>query len=674
MIMSVRPSFSITSMLIAALLVFCLAIMICVNLIVNKWTKEVFLRLQQDDLLRQSQVLVNNIETSTENCRLALQDYAAFPVITHGVMQPEFALANIADFMDGLSVLGYKCQLVLLNFRGQVIHASMNAPKFDYSKEKWMSEIISGRQRHYAGISSYDGNFYFRIAVPVSYNRHIEGLLVAELPVSHWSSQFRKSSMLDNAYIELLCHDKTFAVFGRKSAAPIQKLELGHLDLSMLYQGNFTQLENNREILIINLSSALIVTFGVITGLGFLLAHFGFIKSLLKLRDSISSLAVNRFRGNIDAAQRITEIRELASAFNQMAVKIINREQALLAAKDGLERQVSERTAELRYELEEKQKTEAELKRIQEELEERVHRRTLELEQINQELKDALHELSNTQGMLLQNEKMASIGQLAAGIAHEINNPAGYVASNLATLAEYVRDFETLLDHYAKLVETLMSRGLLPEDQQRLIAEAEAKIDISGIRADIGDLLKDARDGMKRIAKIISDLKDFSHVNKDEVEDYDLNKVIDQTINIAWHELKYKVEIVREFGDIPIISGYPGQIGQVIMNMLVNAAQAIPRQGRITIRTWHENDRVLCSIADTGTGIPENIIQKIYDPFFTTKPVGKGTGLGLNIAYNIIKAHNGDIAVDSKIGEGTVFTISLPLVFVPADAGAENVA
>jgi|GEM_PF-6908886 len=667
-----KVNFPISSLLLGTLLLFCLLSIVGVNRIVNRWTETVFAQLRQDALYHQSQILVNNIDSVTENCHLILQDYAAFPVIAHGVMQPEFALANIADFMDGLAILGHKCLLVLLDYRGKTIYATRATPKFDYTRDPWIHNIMTGKLRHYAGISTDKDHFFFRIAVPVRYAQHNEGVLVAELPVSQWKQQFRKTYPLDGAYLELRFQNQIFASFGSKISAPGQTRQLGHLNLDMYYQLDPSRLEYQRELLLLKLFTGLMISFIVVALLAYLVVRWGFIKSLIRLRDSIGSLATNRFHGNVETEQRITEIRQLAAAFNDMAHKIIDREKALTVAKAQLEEQVAARTAELRHELDEKLKTEDELKKIQEELEDRVKKRTRELESTNQELQNTLQKLANTQGMLLQNEKMASIGQLAAGIAHEINNPAGYVASNLKTLSEYVHDFKTAIVQYETAVQEWQSAGFIPEAQTRKLAGELEGLGLTTIRADIGDLLHDAHDGMKRISQIISNLKDFSHVNRNEVEEFDLNTVIEQTINVAWHELKYKAEVVRDFGDIPLISGFPGQLGQVIMNILVNAAQSIPQQGRITIKTWSETDRVYCSIADTGCGIPQNIVDKIFDPFFTTKPVGKGTGLGLNIAYNIITGHHGTITVNSALGEGTVFTIMLPIVFVEETESATS--
>ena len=280
------------------------------------------------------------------------------------------------------------------------------------------------------------------------------------------------------------------------------------------------------------------------------------------------------------------------------------------------------------------------------------------------ELKKSLKNLQETQSQLVQSEKMASIGQLAAGVAHEINNPVGFVKSNLGTMNEYREDMIRLLDHYATLEATIGRESEISgngaihkviEDIQKVKDE----IDLDFILDDYENVIAESIDGTARVAKIVSDLKDFSHVDKAELEHADINKGIESTINIVWNELKYKANVVKKLGDIPLIKCYPQRLNQVFMNILVNAAQAIEQKGEIRISTEADNGYVEIRISDTGSGMPPNILSKIFDPFFTTKDVGKGTGLGLNMAYNIIQQHQGTIDVESEVGKGTTFIIRL---------------
>jgi two-component system NtrC family sensor kinase len=267
---------------------------------------------------------------------------------------------------------------------------------------------------------------------------------------------------------------------------------------------------------------------------------------------------------------------------------------------------------------------------------------------------------------LLQAQKLASIGQLAAGVAHEINNPTGFVSSNLITLSGYQDDVARLLTAYQELKKSLQplpADCCLPEiaAQVEKIEALEAEIDIDYIQSDVAELIGDCREGTERIKKIVEDLKHFAHPGQDKVQETDLNKELESTLNVVHNELKYKATVVKEFGELPIISANPQQLNQVFINILVNAAQAIEKMGEIRIRTEQVNGHVQVRISDTGCGIEAQNLSKIFDPFFTTKEVGKGTGLGMNIAYNIVKKHGGDIQVESQLGVGSAFTIRLPI-------------
>ncbi|MGD9209656.1 MAG: response regulator [Desulfobacteraceae bacterium] len=283
----------------------------------------------------------------------------------------------------------------------------------------------------------------------------------------------------------------------------------------------------------------------------------------------------------------------------------------------------------------------------------------------NMKLEKALKQLEETQAQIVQSEKMASIGQLAAGVAHEINNPIGFVSSNLRTLGEYRDDLEKIINQYREFLRNLAAEDFeLPPtyiSQLNQIKETEEKIDIDYIQEDIEELVKDCLDGTERIRKIVLDLKDFAHPGEDEPKDTDINNGIDSTLNVVYNELKYKAKVIKKYGDLPLVQCYPHQINQVFMNIFVNAAQAIEKTGEITIETQSLDDGVEIRISDTGCGILKENLTRIFDPFFTTKDVGKGTGLGMNIAYNIIQKHHGSIIVDSKLGQGTTFTIRLPL-------------
>lgn len=257
---------------------------------------------------------------------------------------------------------------------------------------------------------------------------------------------------------------------------------------------------------------------------------------------------------------------------------------------------------------------------------------------------------------LQQSEKLASIGQLAAGVAHEINNPVGYISSNIATLARYIDDMFRLLDAYEQ------AEGELPAGQVRdQLQVLKTEVDLAYVRSDIRALLDESGEGVARVKKIVQDLKDFSRQEDAEWQLVDLHKGLESTLNIVHNEIKYKAEVVRQYGDLPLLECMPSQLNQVFMNLLVNAAHAIDEHGVIHVRTGVEKDWVWAEVEDDGKGISAEHLNRIFEPFFTTKPVGKGTGLGLSISYGIVQKHGGRIDVESQLGKGSRFRVWLPV-------------
>ncbi|MGE5471273.1 MAG: PAS domain S-box protein [Bacteroidota bacterium] len=266
--------------------------------------------------------------------------------------------------------------------------------------------------------------------------------------------------------------------------------------------------------------------------------------------------------------------------------------------------------------------------------------------------------LEEAHNQLLQSEKMASIGQLAAGIAHELNNPIGFVHSNLGTLESYLRDLMDIIDAYDRAATAV--GGPLPA--LAAIEHLKEDRDFAFVRQDIVQLMGESKDGLSRVRKIVQDLKSFSHVSEQEWQWADLHQGLDSTLNIVWNELKYKCTVVKEYGDLPKVHCMISQLNQVFMNLLVNASHAIDKQGTITLRTARRGENEVCiEIADTGKGIAPEHLSRIFEPFFTTKPVGKGTGLGLSLSYGIVDRHHGRIEVDSEVGIGTTFRVILPI-------------
>lgn len=287
-----------------------------------------------------------------------------------------------------------------------------------------------------------------------------------------------------------------------------------------------------------------------------------------------------------------------------------------------------------------------------------------ELQEKNLKLENALKEVKETQLHLVQSEKMASLGQLAAGVAHEINNPVGFVTSNLGTMRDYSQLLKTLLAHYEKLANLIAGKDASIDAELESIQKLAKDQDLAFVLEDLDKLLEESLDGTERVKEIVQGLKSFARVDEAQVKEANVNDCIESTLKLVWNELKYKCQINKKLGTVPSIRCYPGQLNQVFMNLLVNGAQAIPDRGEITIETLATNQDVLVKISDTGVGIAPENIAKLFNPFFTTKAVGKGTGLGLSISYGIVKKHGGNIEVESVSGKGTTFTVRLPLAGV----------
>lgn len=306
-------------------------------------------------------------------------------------------------------------------------------------------------------------------------------------------------------------------------------------------------------------------------------------------------------------------------------------------------------------------------------LEAMVEERTARLTQANQALHAQMAERKQLEAQLVQSEKLASIGQLAAGVAHEINNPIGYIFSNFGTLDGYLAElFSVLAAHEA-------AQGGAPEAAARLAA-LRAKVDVDFLREDVPALMQESREGIGRVRRIVQDLKDFSHVDSaQEWQRVDIHPGIDSTLNIVASEVRYKADVVKAYDRLPEIECLASQLNQVVMNLVVNAAHAMgPQRGTITVRTGDGGDgTVWFEVADTGSGIAPEVLPRIFDPFFTTKPVGQGTGLGLSLSYGIVQKHGGRIVVQSVVGRGTTFRVVLPVnrpgaadTAVPEAAGA----
>jgi two-component system NtrC family sensor kinase len=281
-----------------------------------------------------------------------------------------------------------------------------------------------------------------------------------------------------------------------------------------------------------------------------------------------------------------------------------------------------------------------------------------ELVRRNAELTEVNRKLSMAQEQLMQSEKLASIGQLAAGVAHEINNPIGYVFSNFSTLETYIDSLMKMLEAYEK-----QDKNHGAEEVCQELNALRQNMEIDYLKEDIPALMSESREGITRVRKIVQDLKDFSRTDTAlEWQWVNLHQGIDSTLNIVNNEIKYKADVIKNYGNLPDVECLPSQINQVVMNLVINAAHAINGgRGTIAITTRVVEQDVEIEVEDSGSGISPENLSRIFDPFFTTKPVGQGTGLGLSLSYGIMQKHQGSIRVSSVVGKGSIFTLKLPI-------------
>ena len=290
----------------------------------------------------------------------------------------------------------------------------------------------------------------------------------------------------------------------------------------------------------------------------------------------------------------------------------------------------------------------------------------ISLQRANQELRALNESLRSAQDQLLQAERLASIGQLAAGVAHEINNPIGYVFSNFGTLEAYLERLFEMLEAYEQAESELADHAI-----SRKLAALRARVELDYLKRDIPMLMGESKEGLSRVRKIVQDLKDFSRVDTHQGwVRASLQQGIDSTLNIVANEIKYRADVRCEYGTLPDIECLPSELNQVFLNLLVNAAHAIgPERGLIVVRSGCAGDKVWVEVEDNGSGIAPEHLARVFDPFFTTKPVGRGTGLGLSLAYGIVQKHHGRIDVRSELGRGSCFRVTLPVRRPGAEGG-----
>jgi len=380
-------------------------------------------------------------------------------------------------------------------------------------------------------------------------------------------------------------------------------------------EANKPQLEVLKEL---NIAACIVIL--PIIFLAIALSH-RFIAPIKKLTDTIKCIEASNDLSLTVAVNSKDEVADLARAFNRMI--------------DHLAKAFTER-----------EKIAIELEDLNQNLEQKVHERT-------QELANALDQLKSAQIQLVQSEKMTSLGQLVAGIAHEINNPIGAIYANVSPLKEYVSDLQEAVDK---------AQSLLPEQELASFSLFLDEIDYDFLQEDLVNLLTSQQQAAERIKKIVLSLRNFSRLDQGELKQVYLEEGIDSTLQLLHHEYKLHITIEKDYQLNQLVECYASELNQVFMNILANAIQAIADKGVIRIHTYLNDAQAVVEISDNGCGIPDNLKSRIFEPFFTTKEIGKGTGLGLSISYGIIQKHEGSLSIDAAPNQGTRFIIRIPLL------------
>ena len=580
----------------------CVGLAVIITSLVNNHVVELVNTEYEKIAKREINTLNNNYRVLINHHLILLKDQSQASLFVQALMQPKSNLGKIKDYMAGLTLLGQKYDEILLDFEGTTLHSTLEN-SVNYKKFPWLNDILSQKESHSIQILAIDGEFFWCIAFPVLYNQQVEGVLVANIPLDTIHSGQIDIDMLDGLMIEVVQGSQTIATFGKQVIGAKQSIQWQDVGVSF----NFTVDEANRNDalsnLVIQLASYIILAIVFTTLLAYLYGYRYFVKPILALSQLTSSLEKGNEPMALQEDLRFTEFSGLFKQFNHMSEKVAKRERAL--------------------------------------------------KQSYEQISNTNKELKQSESQLVQSEKMASIGVLAAGVAHEINNPIGFIRCNLEVLEDYFSDIEK---YYHEFNETLAS-----EEDKENHKKLAKKYELEFLFKDSPPLIKSSISGVDRVTEIVKSLKTFARIDQPEKALVDINEGLSATLNMVHNELKYCCKVHVDLQSLPQVHAFPGKLNQVFMNLLINAGQAITAKGDIFVRTFVEEGNIVIEIEDTGSGIDSENITQIFTPFYTSKPIGEGTGLGLSISHQIIEQHNGKITVKSVLGKGSCFSVYIPI-------------
>jgi two-component system, NtrC family, sensor kinase len=542
-----------------------------------------------------------------------LNQKAGAATLVNAVMDPWNTSYFLPDYMKNLSLRNISGSFFLLTFDGMIISSTDDYYKIG-NTFPYFPELLGITEQN-KFIQLQDKGKKVMFISEIKYNNLIEGFLVY---ISSFSNIFESNKYLfasyeQERYFSIIYQDTLLIETSKSGESFISTVfPMETLPLNMKVETNYTYISKpikqiRHQIMLFSSLSALVLTI-----VFSILASKGMTRPLISLEKCIKETRFGNWNSiKIDKRDPI-EFQFLRKAFNSMQLSL-------------------------------REKTE-------------------ELEDSNSKLTKTNVNLKNTQKQLVHSEKMASIGQLAAGVAHEINNPTGFVSTNLHTMTEYLLVYKNLFYQMDELI-ACFENGEAAEKISTILKEVnliKEEEDFPFILEDAFQLLNESSDGANRIKKIVQDLRKFARPDSMDFQSANINTAIEDALRLTSNELKYKCEVVKELGDLPEISCRIDQLTQVFVNLLVNAVHSITDHGIISIKSDLESNFILITVCDTGIGISKENITKLFDPFFTTKDVGMGTGLGLAISYGIIEKHDGQIEVESTPGKGTCFIIRLP--------------
>jgi signal transduction histidine kinase len=580
----------------------CVGLAVIITSLVNNHVVELVNTEYEKLAKREINTLNNNYRVLIDHHSILLKEQSQEPIFVQALMQPKKNLGKIKDYMTGVTLLGKKYDETLLDFEGTTLHSTLNTA-INYKQFPWLHNLLNQKDSRSIQILNIEGQYFWCIAFPVLYNQHVEGVLVANIPLDIIDSDQVDTEILDGLMIEIVKETQTIAIFGKQVVGAKQRIQWQDVGVSFDFTVDEENRNNTLSNLVIELASYIILAIVLTTLLAYFYGYRYFVKPILALSQLTSSLENGNEHTALQSDLRFSEFASLFQQFNQMGEKVAKREKAL----------------KLSYE---------------------------QISNTNEELKQS-------ESQLVQSEKMASIGVLAAGVAHEINNPIGFIRSNLEVLEDYFSDIEK---YYHDFNETLSSEED-KENHKRLAKKHELEF----LFKDSPPLIKSSISGVDRVTEIVKNLKTFARIDLPEKALIDINEGLSATLNMVHNELKYCCKVHVDLQPLPQVHAFPGKLNQVFMNLLINAGQSISGKGDVFVRTFIDDGSIVIEIEDTGSGIDPAKLAQIFTPFYTSKPVGEGTGLGLSISHQIIEQHDGKIIVRSELGKGSCFSVYIPI-------------